>query len=94
MRKTKLKGSEEFCLNDKDLETDFTRDAKSCQPTCDEQYPTFREKDYNKQLIEQYLQYQPKELVQYVKEFDFQFSDITDEDMTLLIDMRIDSNGV
>ena len=86
--------SEEFYLNDKDLETDFTRDAKSCQPTCDEQFPTFREKDYNIQLIEHYLQYQPKELVQYVKEFDFQFSDITDEEMTLLIDMLIDSRDV
>ena len=63
--------SEGFYLNDKDLETDFTRDAKSCQPTCDEQFPTFREKDYNNQLIEHYLQYQPKEFVQYVKEFDF-----------------------
>ena len=37
--------SEEFYLNDKDLETDFTRDAKSCQPTCDEQFPNFWEKD-------------------------------------------------
>ena len=86
--------SEEFYLNDKDLETDFTRDAKFCQPTCDEQFPTFREKDYNIQLIEHYLQYQPKELVQYVKEFDFQFSDITDNEMTLLIDMLIDSRDV
>ena len=48
--------SEEFYLNDKYLETDFTRDAKSCQPTCDEQFPTFWEKDYNNQLIEHYLQ--------------------------------------
>ena len=55
--------SEEFYLNDKDLETDFTRDAKPCQPTCDEQFPTFREKDYNNHLIEHYLQYQPKELL-------------------------------
>ena len=86
--------SEEFYLNDKELETDFTRDAKSCQPTCDEQFPTFREKDYNNQLIEHYLQYQPKELVQYVKEFDFQFSDFIDEEMTLLIDMLIDSKHV
>ena len=86
--------SEEFYLNDKDLETDFTRDAKSCQPTCDEQFPTFREKDYINQLIENYLQNQPKELVQYAKEFDFQFSDITDEEMTLLIDMLIDSRDV
>ena len=86
--------SEEFYLNDKDLETDFTRDAKSCQLTCGEQFPTFREKDYNIQLIEHYLQYQPKELVQYAKEFDFQFSDITDKEMTLLIDMLIDSRDV
>ena len=86
--------SEEFYLNDKDLQTDFTRDAKSCQLTCDEQFPTFREKDYNNQLIEHYLQYQSKELVQYVKEFDFQFSDITDEEMTLLIEMLIDSRDV
>ena len=86
--------SEEFYLNDKDLETDFTRDAKSCQPTCDEQFPTFRKRDYNNQLIGHYLQYQPKEFVQYVKEFDFQCSDITDEEMTLPIDMLIDSRDV
>ena len=30
--------SEEFYLNDVDLETDFTKNAKSCQPTCDEQF--------------------------------------------------------
>ena len=86
--------NEEFYLNDKDFETDFTRDAKSCQPTYDEQFPNFREKDYNNQLIEHYLQYQPKELVQYVKEFDFQFFDVTDEEMTLLIDMLVDSRDV
>ena len=65
--------SEEFYLNDKDLGTDFTRDAKPSQPRSDGQFATFREKDYNNQLIEHYLQYQPKELVQYVKEFHFQF---------------------
>ena len=86
--------SQEFYFNEKDLETDFTRDAKSCQPTCDEQFPTFREKHYNNQLIEHYLQYQPKELVQYVKKSDFQFSDFTDEEMTFLIDMLIDSKDV
>ena len=88
------KYSEEFYLNDRDLETDFTRDAKSSQPACDEHFPTFREKDYNNHLIEQNLQYYSKELVQNVKEFDFQFSDITDEEMTLLIDMLIDSRDV
>ena len=38
--------SEELYLNDKDLETDFTRDAQSRQPTYDDQFPTFRVKDY------------------------------------------------
>ena len=32
--------------------------------------------------------------MQYVKEFDFQFSDITDEEMTFLIDMLIDFRDV
>ena len=85
---------EEFDWNDRNLETDFTRDAKSCQPTCDEQFPTLREKDFIIHLIEHYLQYQPKEYVQYVKEFDFQFSDITNKEITLLIHMLIDSRDV
>ena len=57
-------------------------------------FPHFGEKDYNNHLIEHYLQYQPKEFVQYVKEFDFQFSDITDKEMTLLINIIIDSRDV
>ena len=36
------------------------------------------------------MQYQPKELVDYIKEFNFQYSDITDEEMTLLVDMLLD----
>ena len=32
--------------------------------------------------------------MQYAKEFDFQLSDITDEEMTLLLDMLIDSKDV
>ena len=79
--------SEEFLLEDRELETNFTKDSKSCQPTCDEQFPVLREKDHNNRLIDHYLQYQPKELITYVKEFDFQYSDITDEEMVLLIDM-------
>ena len=86
--------SEEIYLDEKDLETDFTKDSKSRQPPCDEQFPILREKDLDKQLIEHYLQYQPKELVDYIKEFDFQYSDITDEEMTLLIDMLLDSQDV
>ena len=57
-------------------------------------FPPFGKKDFNNQLIEHYSQYQTKELVLYVKELDFQFSDITDEEMTLLIDILIDSRDV
>ena len=86
--------SEEFLLENRELETDFTNDSKSCQPTCDEQFPVLREKDHNNRLIDHYLQYQPKELINYVKEFDFQYSDITDEEMVLLIDMLVDARDV
>ena len=79
--------SEEFLLENRELETDFTKDSKSCQPTCDEQFPVLREKDHNNGLIDHYLQYQPKELINYVKVFDFQYSGITDEEMILLIEM-------
>ena len=64
--------SEEFYLDEKDLETDFTKNSKSCQPPCDEQFPLLREKEVSNRLIELYLQYQPKELVNYVKEFGLQ----------------------
>ena len=83
--------SEEFYLDEKDLDTDFTKDSKSCQPPCD---AILREKELNNRLIEHYLQYQPRELVDYIKEFDFQHSDITDEEMILLIDMLLDSRDV
>ena len=86
--------SEEFLLENRELETDFTKDSKSCQPTCDEQFPVLREKDHNDRLIDHYLQYQPKEITNYVKEFDFQYSDITDEEMILLIDMIVDAQDV
>ena len=86
--------SEEFLIESRELETDFTKDSKSCQPTCDEQLSVLRGKDFNNRLIDHYLQYQPKELMNYVKEFDFQSSDITDEEMTLLIDMLVDARDV
>ena len=86
--------SEKLYLDEKDLETDFTKDSKSCQPPCNEQFPILREKELNNRLIEHYLQYQPKEPVDYIKEFDFQYSDITDEETTLLIDMLPDSRDV
>ena len=85
---------EEIHLNEKELETDFTSDVKSCQPDCDEQFPILRPKEQNEALIEHYLRYQPKESIDYVKQFDFQYSYVTDNEMTLLIDMLIDSKDV
>ena len=86
--------SEEFLLENRELETDFTKDSKSCQPTYDEQFPVLREKDHKNRLIDHYFQYQPKELINYVKEFDFQNSDITDEETVLLIDMLVDARDL
>ena len=86
--------SEEFLLQNRELETHFTEDSESCQPTCDEQFPLLCEKDHNNQTIDHYLKYQPKALINYVKEFNFQYSDITDEEMILLIAMSIDSRDV
>ena len=81
-------------MNERELETDLTSDAKSCQPDCDEQFHILRPKEQNGALIEHYLQYQPKELIDYVKQFNFQHSDITHNGMTLLIDMLMDSKDV
>ena len=63
--------TEEFFLDNREWETDFTMDSKSCQSTCHDQFPFVREKDHNNRLTNNYLQYQPKELTNYVKEFDF-----------------------
>ena len=86
--------SEEFHLNERDLETDLTSDAKSCQSAGDEQLPILRPKEQNESLISHYLQCQPKESVEYIKHFDFQYSDFTDKEMTLLFNMPIDSKDV
>ena len=86
--------SEEFHLNGRELETNFTSDAKSCQPDCDKHFPILRPKEENEALVEHYLQYQPKEVIDYVKQLDFQYSDITVNEMTLLIDMLIESKDV
>ena len=86
--------SEEFLLENRELETDFTKDSMFCQPTCDEQFPVLREKDHNNRLIDHYRQYQPKELIAYVRDYHFQYSGITDEEMIHLIDMLVDARDV
>ena len=76
------------------LETDFTKGSKSCRLTCDEEFPVTCEMNHNYRLIDHYLQYQPNELNNYVKEFKFQYSVITDEELVLLIHMLVDALDV
>ena len=45
-----------------ELETDFTKDSKSCQPPCTEQFPTLTSKQLNEDLIHYYLQYQSEDI--------------------------------
>ena len=77
-----------------ELETDFTKDSKSCQPPCKEQFPILRPKELNNDLIDYYLQYQPQEIKDFFKQFDFQYTDLEDEEFVMLIDMIIDSRDV
>ena len=84
----------EFFPDQKDMETEITKDSKSCQPPCDEHFPILREKELNNRLFENYLHYQAKELVDHIKEFVFPYSDITDQEVTLLIDRLVDFRDV
>ena len=86
--------SEEFLLEHRELARDFTKDLKSCHLSSDEQFSIFRKKNHNNRLIDHYPQYQPKELINYVKEFRFQYSDITDEEMIRLIVMLVDARDI
>ena len=52
--------SEHFFVRNRELETNFTRDYKSCQHTCHEQFPVHGEKDHKCQFLEHYLLLQPK----------------------------------
>ena len=77
-----------------ELETDFIRDSKSCQPPCTEQFPILRSKQLNDDLIDYYLQYQSEDMKNLIKQFDFRYTDLEDEDLVTLIDMIIDSRDV
>ena len=76
------------------LETDFTRDSKSCQPPCTEQFPILRIKQFNDGLIDYYLQYQSQDIKNFIIQFHFQYTDLEDEELVTLIDMIIDSRDV
>ena len=45
-------------------------------------------------MIDYYLQYQPEEIKQYVKKFDYRYTDLQDIELVILIDMLIDAADV
>ena len=73
-----------------ELETDFTRDSKSCQPPSTEEIPVLRRKQINDDLIDYYLQYQSQDIKSLIKQFDFRYTDLEDEELVTLIDFIID----
>ena len=77
-----------------ELETDFTKDSKSCQPPCTEQFPILRSKQLNDDLIDYCLQYQSKDIKNLINQFDFRYTDLEDGELITLIDLIIDSRDV
>ena len=77
-----------------ELETDCTRDSKSCQPPCTEQFPILRPKQLNDDLIDYYLHYQSEYIRNLIKQFDFRYTDFEDEGLVTLNDKIIDSRDV
>ena len=49
----------EWTKEKNELETDFTKDSKSCQPPCKEHISILRPEEPNDDLIDHCLQYQP-----------------------------------
>ena len=73
--------TDEYSLGQNEPETDFTKESKSCQPPCTEQFPILRTKERNDDLIEYYLQYQPEEIKTFIKQFNFRYTDLEDEEL-------------
>ena len=88
------KYTNEWTEEQDELETDFTRDSRSCQPHCTEQFPILRPKQLNDDLIDYYLQYQSEDIKNLIEQFDFSYTDLEDEELVSLIDMIIDSENV
>ena len=72
----------------------FHKRRKVLSTTLRRALENFRPKGDNERLIESYLQYQNKDLVWYIKEFDFCYSDLTDDELVLLIDLLMGARDV
>ena len=77
-----------------ELETDFTKDSISCQPPCTKHFPILIPKQLSDDLIDYYLQYQTQDIRNFIKQFDFRYKDLEDEELVTLVDMIIDSRDV
>ena len=88
---TRSSHSENFFLEICLLETDFNTDSESSQSACDEQLPVLRGTDHKDQLLEHYLLYQTKELTINIEKIELEYSEITDNEMILLIDKLVDA---
>ena len=77
-----------------ELETDFTKDSKSFQPPCTEQFPILRPTQLNYNQIDYYLYYQSQDIKNLKKQFAFGYPDLEVEKLVTIIDMIIDSRDV
>ena len=71
-----------------ELEIDF-RDSKSCEPCCTELFPILTSKQLNDGLIDYYFRDQPQDIRCRIKQFDFGYTDLEDEELVSLIDTII-----
>ncbi len=81
----------EFIPDHKELATDFTEEARSCQPdTSDIQFKIFRPKGTNRALLSQFR----SEDAHFLKSFDFQYSDLNDTELIELMKILIEDSDV
>ena len=85
--------SEEIVLENLEFETHFTKASKSCQPMW-RAIPNPSPERSQQSTHWSLCPIPPEETFQLCKEFIFQYSDVKDEEMILLIDMLVDARDV
>ena len=61
----------------------------SCQPSSDESFPILLEIEISDSFVEHYLKYPQNETEDNIRDFNFRYPEITDQELTLLIDMLL-----
>ena len=54
-----------------ELKNDFSKHSKTCQTPCSDQFPILRTKQLRNDLIDYYLQYQPQDIKNLIRQFNF-----------------------